>query len=670
MRILVLVFILFISAAPALAQSENARFCSGKYDKASSIISEPFLRYGTLYAGGNFFHVYNQDLRPTIDTYRLLTNQLKLTPDNAPDRYKSSYDMNGYGEPRAEPVSTYIRANQALKIMTHVDPQMHRGEVRDAVITLDLLTSRGPADDWWLRPDDFHLFHDKVKRPQDFKTQEQYYTYRLGFLSNAQKHIAHIATENEALDWLQTALILSADRYPWRHGGQTITPDMQNLLAHIEEKALENKDINVWYALFAHHQYYGRALPTEIQLRANVAIAQVHNCEASSKTYAALAAGGFELPDNAISQALLQLRLVNQAKLLTVQATRKDGLDIGYYYQIEFLKDRAPMKSAFALPLMLSAPSILEVRQAHKLSPTVTRPLVWLSNDNLAKVAPGTAFTHYLSLGEVTEAAKLLEMWFAENELNRAPFADIMGSGLSENITLSLTALRMQCLSHFISDFCRPQPRKVHLHRNLGSHRNSSEFVRRELAEWLYPSFEAYKGHQNYYRQYLGQYFRRNGFMSEKRGNMRWRFDASKGRSVANVSRRGLGSHNRNPVMERGPVPTLYSDGPLYAPQGMAALSDEKKLEMIASEKRYVRVLSLNIVNWVDGASAVELENHRDLMSEALHRIVILNKHESGGEYSGMPIAQKAYQILHSKFSGTKWAKETPYWWPSRKEHG
>jgi len=72
------------------------------------------------------------------------------------------------------------------------------------------------------------------------------------------------------------------------------------------------------------------------------------------------------------------------------------------------LKDRAKNPREFALPLMLSAPDIATVKQAHELSDTIIRPLITLETDDLAQINPAMAYSHYLSEDEPEKAKQLI----------------------------------------------------------------------------------------------------------------------------------------------------------------------------------------------------------------------------------------------------------------------
>ena len=59
------------------------------------------------------------------------------------------------------------------------------------------------------------------------------------------------------------------------------------------------------------------------------------------------------------------------------------------------------------------------------------------------------------------------------------------------------------------------------------------------------------------------------------------------------------------------------------------ALADWDEFEAITGERRLTRAVSLDIINWARTAPA------DPFMAEALHRVVRLNKHESGGLWTG-----------------------------------
>lgn len=645
------IFRIIILGLVGLACASNAKaetFCEGKYNqKANSLKSFNAINP---YSGGNFFHSYNNDLRATIAAYRAMKGLPRLANEAAPENYDFRYIHNNRRTAgTGQELSTYKRAHDGLKLMTQARPKMHAGQMSDAIIDLDLLSSRGPADDWWLRAEEFEVLERgrppiyAAPKPEEFLTH----------LTRAQKHIARIASENEAMDWMQSALILSTERYPWRHNGKIPSKEMENLLRHIESRALESEDLNPWYALLAHHQFYGREIPAEILRRADAAKGKLVNCNLNKAEYAVLTAGPFDTSENGKPQKSFALA---EAKFLTVKAaTSGAGLDISYHYDVKALAEAANDKRQFALPLMLSAPSMNEVKEAIKLSPAVSRPLLLLPSRDLSQISPATAFTHYLSFDKTTEASLLLNEWLDEKAENRIALTDILRSGVSEKIQQTLVTLRMPCLSHFVSEFCRVANTRSHIHRNIGPDRRDGAFVRRELAEWLYPSFEAYRHHQRYFRQYDTE-----SYWGERRAYERFR-----DRPPTNSKYRGQAA-----VLERGPVPDIFPSESFPVTQGLAALADPLKIAALAHDKNLVRALSLNIIDWVETSTDSEKASHASLMSEGLYRIIRENRHQGGGEIDGIPLQQEAYQLLHAHFETSVEAKKTPYWWTSRGPHG
>ena len=641
--------VLALNAINASAQESNFEFCNGKYETAAKTIEDAFARYGTLYSGGNFFSYLNSDLGPTINAYRRFQGlSLLKIPRFFENGYESEYE--GYGSKRSDK-STYERLYPALKLMTS-DKSFEGGFIYDGAITLDLLTSRGPVDDWWLRADEF----------KTITSAEYNYRYRnkdkkVG-VTPTQRHIAKITKSEDALDWLQAALILSVDRHPWRHQGKPPEADMAGLLTHIESKARQEIKLGPWIALLSHHKFYGREVPLDLQDRINQASNEIQHCQGDPSTYAVLAAADIGLADSHLSERLLQKRLREEAQFITAKAADDSGLDINYYFQILSIKDRAKNPKEFALPLILSAPDVATVKQAYEISNTVIRPLITLETDLLAQINPAMAFSHYLSEGEPEKAKQLINNWLRKTPKIESTYKDILNSSLSTSTQTNLIALRMSCLSHLESNsFCLPSDPLTspeHVHRNISSHRKNRDFIQRELAEWLYPSIQIYNPHYSYYSQYLPYRTPRGIYKDVRR-----QYERGDDRPTENPN------YSRSePATKRGIVPEIFGNGNSHS---LIASSSPNKVRQLAGPKSLVRTLSLNIINTVENKTYSQ--DQAELLAEGLHRVVRMNKHEGGGKIGNHFVGQRAHLLLQTHFKGSHWTKKTPYWWVPRGMH-
>jgi len=622
--------LLVLGSTSASAQDSSLEFCNGKYSSAAKTVETAFSRYGTLYSGGNFFSFLNSDLGSTINAYRVFEG---LNPIEVLSYFQTGYNSE-YANYRykLKGKSTYERLYPALKLLTS-DQSFEGGFIYDGAITLDLLTSRGPTDDWWLRADEF-----KTITSEEYNYRYRYKDKKVG-VTPTQKHVAKITKSEDALDWLQAALILSVDRYPWRHQGKAPEADMARLLTHIENKARQDIKFGPWMALLSHHKFYGRDLPLDLQERINQAAHEIQNCQGAPSSYAILAAADIGLEDAHLSGWLLQKRLREEAQFITAKAADGSGLDISYYFQILSLKDRAKNPREFALPLMLSAPDITTVKQAYQLSNTVAM-----------------AFSHYLSEDEPEKAKRLIEDWSVKSPQLELAYKDILESSLSTSTQTNLIALRMSCLSHLESNsFCLPSDPLTspeHVHRNISSHRENRDFIQRELAEWLYPSIQIYNPHYSYYAQYLPHRTNRGIYKDVRR-----QYERGDDRPTENPN------YSRSePAINRGLVPDIFGNT-----NSLIASSSPEKVKQLAGPKSLVRTLSLNIIKAVE--SKAYSQDQAELLAEGLHRVVRMNKHEGGGKIEGHLVGQRAHLLLQTHFKGSQWAKKTPYWWVPRGTH-
>lgn len=626
-------------------EPEPDQVCGGLYVRAAEVLDGAFRDYETLYAGGYGYRGSGgEDLQYTLNSYRMFSG---LEP------YENvRWSQKAY---RPLPYDFEKRSRLALKFMWTWDMDYPYSPV-DVTTVLNGLNSAHRAASG---PNPDH--NGNTDRPRYTSL-----TNSPSLNSERAQTYARLFEEHEELQWLQAALDISIERHLWRTGGDYPTAKFETALQTIEDKAASIKQLNPWFALLSEHRFFNRPIPVELQGHIIQAIERVSNCEGTEREYAILVAGDLGLPDRFIPANILQQRLVKEARFLTVTHGVQSGLDGAYHAQIQALADRAADPSLFALPLMLSAPDIEAIEAGFKLSPNSHRALAILPARSLETIAPKAAFARYLALGETQNASRALSLMedvdgsdIGSDNIDIAALPAASPAALPESVQLTLTALRMECLSLFVgADRGRRLYRRdYHCHHNLPSYYQSLGFVETELSEWLYPTFEYLKNLKSYYRQYGGDfmndlryYKRHSGRLSEKCGEScnPYQLEYS--------------------AQDIGIVPNILS--PETGQLGIFGLADMAEFDRVTGDENLIRTLSLNIIRWIQEASPSERALYGDLMAEALHRIVRLSKHESGGVIDGMQAGQKAFALLHRYFPKSQWTDKTPYWFKTRDEHG
>ena len=646
-RYFIIASTLLLGGGNASAQTSQgtplSSFCSGKYSDAAMAIDKANRLHGTLYSGSSHFRHYSTSLVDTINLYRATQGFDPLNYKGGRQSYSYNFDLS-----RFKPTASSL--TKALRLMTWPDPDISAEDIPNNIILLDVLTSRGPSDDWWLRVDDFKTTSID-KHAVGRLTREEAVEHLETHVTPTQRIVADMIPRHDELDWLQSALILSTYTHPWTTAdGTSPSPSLAALFEHIENKALGGDFNRAWLALLSNHKFYDRNVPDDLASIQSRIATEIETCSASPEHYAALVAGHYPLPDSALSPDHLDLTLEIEARNVVFKTDRTPVFDADTYFEISALKDRASDKRKIALPLILSAPNLTELEKVASLNDFVTRPLVLLSGRDLENISPGAAFTRHVALKRPIDAKRVLEKAINRRPELRADIADILDDDLPLDVQMMMVTLRLRCLSHLMSDFCTLEELDAmsHMHRDIPKRFTTHPFIQTELNAWIYPEETDYA--------YGGYYNNKNGL----------------GEAVY------YPLHNRRRTLQRGPRPQTArpSDHPvltefsseaiaeyksgLRQASGLMALADWAEFEAISGERRLTRALSLDIIAWVRTAPS------DPAMAEALHRVVRLNKHEVGGELDGKPVGKLAFELLHQKFPDSDWTRRTPYWWPPR----
>ena len=151
----------------------------------------------------------------------------------------------------------------------------------------------------------------------------------------------------------------------------------------------------------------------------------------------------------------------------------------------------------------------------------------------------------------------------------------------------------------------------------------------------------------------------------------RWyRFYGTHGFSWDALDRYNANSRTRHRMNDlRYRTPAFFSKEPGKVYYGLQKLVAFDELAVLQGEQRLIRQASLTLLRWAEGNADGWLKSmfsKRNLTAEALHRVVMLNRYETGGDINGVPLGKRAFQLLHKYYRDTEWAKKTPHWYNGR----
>ncbi|MBF0324722.1 MAG: hypothetical protein HQL42_06570 [Alphaproteobacteria bacterium] len=628
-------------ASPALA----AERCDGRYQAAAAMIDGAISRYDTVYSGGSHWHRLDH-VGATLDLYRLWRGlpDLGMRGLEGDDQFENPFDTDSWAEAIAEAVE-----------LVENDPSGSSSEPErlKAAIVLDLATSvRRPAD-WWRAPDD-------AANP----TVVQY-------------TVARLAAERPLLDWLQT--IITASDTPWSlawhldHGGQDHAAEYERLIADALDKYMAGRGIEwavaaqlFWHQGTAHADALGR-IAKDIEDK-------VLKCAASPAEYAAHAAGASVagrytgialdrermavlpwsvqsvLARNAAMMAMARGGAVEAREVLErlVGITSEPGFQGWLNVARTYMAD--------------SVDTLIEIHRGHEPDTKSIRALNVLSVGDLLRLVRSEAFSgqaeidilkgtvaRLVALGRAGEARALLprltEKMVAIGDMT--PIG-VGTSSLPDDVAMALAVSRHPGLSPWIRGVGSHRYRYVdvgiyyfdeHGGRALPSAFSNGDAIQGDFETWLLLP-------QKWYR------------FQGMRG-ITW--DAME-RAHASRTRRQKNDETISP-------PAIFPPPPDQSSFGLARLAALDEIGQLQGERRLIRQVSLSLLRWADSQSGTwfkALLSNRDLVAEALHRVVMLNRYESGGDIDGVPLGKRAFKLLHKRFPRSDWAKKTPHWYNGR----
>ncbi|MBX9635699.1 MAG: hypothetical protein K2X44_12020 [Magnetospirillum sp.] len=629
-------------ALPAIA----AERCEGRYLAATEMVDAAIGRYDTLYSGGVHWHQLDH-IGATLDLYRLWRGRPDLGLRRLylhDDAFDGHLEESSVGKLIAEAIDL-VESDQAGT----ASPSEHI----EAATLLDLATSVSLPADWWRAPDG------------------------AANLSDVQRTVAHLATESPLLDWLQTAI--AASDTPWSlawhldDGRADHNAEYERLITDALHKFKAGRGIE-WAVAAQLFWHSGTVHEDELLQIGKDLEGKILKCEASPAEYAAYAAGASVagrytgiVSDRdrmaALPPSVQSVLARNTAMQIMARGSVADAPEaLNALSGIALEKGFQPWLNVARNYTATSVEQLIEIHRGQDLDPKSVRVLNLLTVDNLQRLAQSGAisgetevnllegtFARLFALGRVDEARGLLPR--LREKLVASGSRKTIGAvepSLPNDVAMALVVSRTPGLSTWIRGGTAFGYRYTDVGLNLFNTSHNRELpkefgdgraIQGDFETWLLLP-------QKWYRFY------------SMRG-LTW--DAME-RNYANQKRRQRGT-------ESLPAPAIFNSQPNHPSFGIARLAAFDEITLLQGDRRLIRQVSLTLLRWADAASDTWLKNllsNRDLVAEALHRVVMLNRYDSGGDIDGVPLGKRAFKLLHKRFPKSEWAKKTPHWYNGR----
>jgi hypothetical protein len=130
----------------------------------------------------------------------------------------------------------------------------------------------------------------------------------------------------------------------------------------------------------------------------------------------------------------------------------------------------------------------------------------------------------------------------------------------------------------------------------------------------------------------------------------------------------GRDTHRVSVGRERPDVtaPQLFAADSPFGIRRLAALDE---VEALTGSQRFSRSVSQVLLRWASQASDSwwkRLIGDREMVPEALYRVLVMSRYEDAGEIDGVPVGKRAFQMLHKRFPRSEWTRKARHWhaWP------
>lgn len=629
-------------AAGLPAAADPLERCNGKYADVVDMIERGVGKYETLYSGGNHWQRLD-DVGGTLDLYRLWRGY----PDV---KLRSTFQPPGWRDPEfsSEEINTYN--NTATDLWTKGSWALHAGgpakptraEAFWAGFGLDILTSPGPAPDWWR-----HL------NAQDH-------------LTDMQRWVAEKAKTEPGLDWLQMALAASAA--PWANSWRALddtdekTRQTYERLAQSAFDRYRAGDGIEWLvvaALNSPQVNRNRPLADELgKLRE-----QAKSCDATPAQYAAYAVVlpilERDIPElqeefpkveplYADMPATIRYTTVSNRLSSYVLDTiaRGEKADHLYLFQGDALQGIDRLRISVDLAQLYTATRIEDVPTSS--SAYVRRAYNMLSADHLTMLARRkdadpelmrVAFARHVALGHVQKAAALVSQLKIASPKDAAKIDRIWSEPWPEATRLAMIVFETPNLStllkggedlgdvgfYYYWDYVRDR-------RNLPEEYASGAFLQRDFETFLIlpQRYGAYWGMRGSTIEWIERSARRNRYDF-------WR--------------------------QQAPAPRVIADGPSSRSFPFIRLIAWSEVGRLTGEEKLMAVVAPEIIAWAEEQS--KAPSKREETAATLAKLIMLCRTNDCGDYAGKPTSLRAFQILKRRLPETKAARKTRWWFNS-----
>ncbi len=618
--------------APSAAL-EVADLCDGRYVGAAEVLDAAYTKYGTLYSGGDHWH-RRDNVGATIDVYRLLNNQTDLGFRDV-DRMRVGWP----DDPLREAESEFANHDRFAGLLPLGNPSGGLSEAdKYLVATLgDLTTTLGPAPGWWIT---------QLQRSD---------------LSPAERRTSELVQQYPLVEWLQ--FIQAASNAPWAYNWYFADSQRSDFSAYsdLANESLAKFDDHGEFAWLAAAAVLAPGGEVNLPDLSDLQVA-VDECLATPAGYAAHAvlrlaalrhgADIFQADRGYLPDAMYRVAFRNEARLrvqrgdgqtlddlvpLAPDAESLSWLNVARTYHAETLDELIAIHRATALDIRsVRALNVLSV--AHLLQFAET-----LGYDPQAQAQMyGTAFARLVALGRLTEAEALVPQLRTAFPDQDAALEQIMQRSWPLDVQLALVVLALPDGSVWLTQLSEYPPLggdtdalirgRTKYGINLPLEMRTAAFLDRDLEVWL---------------QVPG----------------RWgAFAGMRGYSVGSMDRaydRGV-----RPVWW-GRIPVIVPDRP-RAVLGFSGLIAWDEITLLGPDHGLSRRVSLSLLRWAE--QSPENRFLRSFgpdveMADGLRRVVLLGQQNELGTIGGVPVAQTAFELLHTKFAGSDAAGATEYWY-------
>ena len=666
--------LLFLS--PLAASAKNATtpdpentVCNGRYAAASEILQA--MKYGTLYSGGDHFHVLD-DVGQTVDMYRLWRGlpdwHLRAAGGDGTDEYLKSGGSVSFdwllgnapasGKSPAETSATVCTLDRKAAVTRPADAWLDDKETaRLSPLELWLRFIMAASDAPWANIPIFRM---------DYALGGDFLRLRDETLRRYQG--------GEGIEWAVAAQLLDPIRSSqpqeadgiWGIKFSEKTAALDKIFADWQTKVLSCAATPQEYAAWAAVAPYRKPATEQIQAYRRF------------------------LPDILFRQwAEYWSRWSVEGILLTTLTKRDwDRLDVNLITNIASYIDDPDQLSWFdaglSFFLVRPGPSFIEKDMAkllthykgRRIHPITAARFNMLSPEHLLRLARegelskdmqcgllGSAFARYVTDGQNAKAFPLIEEIFpCFPDETRKRLAAIVHRDVPLNVKNALFSLYAPLVStwFFYDDMTGGQSSGSY----SGTHDEAQQIANRAFDTMTATeTVSDYAVKRDLPRRFVsGEKFTRDKGEWLLHPDYWGLFWGMHGYSVDFMDRiaRNDGQYLREGVRQGRSIPAV----PAIPPE-----NTEADLARYGGGNGFSHALSVTIIRWAEAEEKkwfrkwFRSAQEKAEMAEALARVVRMNRYNDGGILDGKPVSQRAFWLLHRYYPDSEAAKSTRYWY-------